>query len=181
VVVEEVPAVREWTIPLPWTSPPLTLNARKVKAVRMIGWVEARRWRIPELARCEVQLVYAPRDSRVRDEDNLVATLKPLCDGLVDAGVVPDDGPAFMAKPTPRIAAPQRPPALWLVVTELPALTVEELVERGSLGSRSAREARASVSPTDAARVVSRARQISRDECPWSGGCACPVDGWCAG
>lgn len=45
----------------------------------------------------------------------------PLCDGLVDAGVVPDDSPEYMRKAMPRIAAPEYPGRLWLVVTELGA------------------------------------------------------------
>jgi crossover junction endodeoxyribonuclease RusA len=119
--------VREWTMSLPWSRPPLSLNDRLPwqtrhrlsVQVRQAAAMLARHHRIPPISRCEVRLLYAPRDGRVRDEDGLVATLKPLCDGLVDAGVVPDDGPAFMLKPSPRVIAPQRPPALWLVVREL--------------------------------------------------------------
>lgn len=121
--------MREWTIVLPWDKPPLSLNdrmhyqskAKWTRMIRTVAWAEALRHRIPALARCRVQLVYAPRDGRVRDEDNLTATAKPLYDGIVDAAVVPDDGPVFMLKPTPRIVAPSQPPRLWLVVTELPA------------------------------------------------------------
>ena len=116
---------------LPWPRPPLSLNDRLQwqarhrlnVQVRQAAAVLARHHRIPPMGRCEVRLLYAPRDGRVRDEDNLVATLKPLCDGLVDAGVVPDDGPRFMLKPSPRVIAPQRPSALWLVVRELEPLS----------------------------------------------------------
>ncbi len=119
--------MRDWVIPLPWEKPPLSLNQRLhwrvkhqwTKVLRQIAAVEVRRHGIPGLVRCRVQLAWAPPDRRVRDEDNLVATLKPLCDGLVDAGVVPDDGPAWMDKPTPMIVAPRRPPVLWLVVSEV--------------------------------------------------------------
>lgn len=121
--------MREWTVSLPWQSPPLSLNdrmhyklkARWTKTVRGTAFFLARQARIPELARVEVQLLYAPRDGRRRDEDNLVATLKPLCDGLVDAQVVADDDPAHMVKLIPRILPPQRPPAMWLRIRELEA------------------------------------------------------------
>lgn len=43
------------------------------------------------LDRIEVQPVFTFRTRRRRDTDNLVAMLKPLLDGLVDANVVPDD------------------------------------------------------------------------------------------
>jgi len=123
---------RVWEIPLPWSSPPITLNtsfgnryakARAVRTVRNTACLLARNHRIPPLAACSVQLTYEPRDSRRRDADNLVGLLKPLCDGLVDGGVVGDDTPELMAKPTPVIlpansAATVR---LRLVVTELEA------------------------------------------------------------
>ena len=46
-----------------------------------------------------------PRDRLRRDQDNLVPTLKPCIDGLVDAGVIPDDTPEYVS---------------WRVVIDLP-------------------------------------------------------------
>ena len=43
------------------------------------------------------------KDHRRRDADNLIATLKPFADGLVDAGLTPDDTPSFMTKHMPVI------------------------------------------------------------------------------
>ena len=131
VVVIAVGDLRSWVLVLPWERPPLSLNDRMhwqvrgswVRNVRDAAHLLAIQARVPALARCRVELVYAPRDRRTRDSDNLVATLKPLCDGLVDAGVVPDDSPGFMVKPMPRIVAPQRPARLELLITELPAVS----------------------------------------------------------
>ena len=118
---------RVWTISLPWQRPPLHLNdrthwaakAKLTAMVRKTAWTLARANRVPTLDRCEVTLIWAPPDRRTRDADNLVATLKPLCDGLVDANIVPDDTPWFMVKHMPRITSPMRPSAMWLVVREL--------------------------------------------------------------
>lgn len=126
----EARRAREWTLDLPWPNPPLTLNQRghwrtKHTAIRQVRYAAAtlaRQQQIPTLARCQVELWWEPADNRRRDADNLVATLKPLCDGLVDAGIVPDDVPAFMVKAMPEIGSPRRPPRLWLLITELPAL-----------------------------------------------------------
>jgi crossover junction endodeoxyribonuclease RusA len=117
-----------WVIRLPWTAPPLSLNdrsrshwpsTRKRRQVRGIARVLAHQAGVPALEACVVQLHYVPRDRRRRDTDNLVATLKPLADGLVDAGVVTDDTPQLMSKPEPRIEAPDsRDPHLYLVITE---------------------------------------------------------------
>lgn len=57
---------------------------------------------------CQVTLHYRPRDNRRRDADNLVPTLKALCDGLVDAGLVPDDTPNYMHKHMPVIHPAER-------------------------------------------------------------------------
>ena len=100
------------TIVLPWTKPLLNLNsrqhwaakARDTDAVRSVTAMLCR-----DLAKAEkvrVVLSYTPRDKRRRDADNLVGMLKPICDGIVDAGVVPDDTPDFMIKEMPVIKPP---------------------------------------------------------------------------
>lgn len=121
-----------WTVDLPWSRPPLSLNDRqnwRVKArntadVRQqVAWA-VRAAGVPSLPSCGVILTYAPRDARRRDADNLVATLKVACDAMVDAGVVPDDTPDLMRKEMPRIAAPVKGGRLWLTITDLTAEVV---------------------------------------------------------
>ncbi len=125
---------------LPWTAPPLTMNgsrgasraaafahARKVREMRSAVVTLAQVYDLPRgVSRVTVQLHYRPRDNRRRDTDNLVATLKPLCDGLAAGtakhpgyGMVPDDIPAYMAKPEPIIHPAERGKAgaLWLEIT----------------------------------------------------------------
>ena len=88
----------EWVLDLPFTKQ-LSLNDRMHWAVKMKATKEwrdaalvlARHHRIPACKRILVELHYLPRTNQRRDPDNLVASLKPLVDGLVDAGVVPDD------------------------------------------------------------------------------------------
>ena len=50
-------------------------------------------------------------------------TLKALCDGIVDAGIVKDDAPTFMVKDMPVLHEPASTSGLkarlWLVVTVL--------------------------------------------------------------
>lgn len=55
------------------------------------------------LEHCVAQYVwYVPNRIR-RDEDNIVLSAKPLFDGLVDFGLVPDDTPEHMTKLMPLI------------------------------------------------------------------------------
>lgn len=92
-----------------YVRPPLTANQRLhwrkkasiTAAVRESTRLLARH--IPDLGRCEVTLTWFVTDRRRRDADNVVPTLKAMCDGLVDAGVVADDVPAVMVKHMPVI------------------------------------------------------------------------------
>jgi crossover junction endodeoxyribonuclease RusA len=118
--------VRTWTVRLStYTKPPLSLNDRMhwrkksaiTKDVRTDIWFQAKEV-VPPCAAAVVELHYVPRDARRRDRDNLVATLKPCMDGLVDAGVIPDDTPEYLTW-TVHIDPPNRAdPHLYLLVKE---------------------------------------------------------------
>ena len=82
------------------------VKAREVAQVRKDVCTLAKAAKIPALVRIVVELHYAPRDSRRRDALNLVATLKPCEDGIVDAGVVPDDTAEFVVPTMPVIDPP---------------------------------------------------------------------------
>jgi crossover junction endodeoxyribonuclease RusA len=101
--------VTVYTIHFPYTSPPLTLNQRlnryakasTTRQLRDLTRIKARD--IPPLGHCMVLLTWFVTDKTRRDVDNIVATLKVMCDGLVDADVVEDDTPYFMKKLMPEI------------------------------------------------------------------------------
>lgn len=122
---------REWRLDLPYRTPPLSLNgargnhyaqARTVKQVRQLAHLQCLAQKIPALGRCTIELHYAPTDNRRRDPHNLVATLKSIEDGIVDAGVVPDDTPEYVPPTTPVIDPPTgKPGRLYVVVRELVA------------------------------------------------------------
>ena len=66
-----------------------------------------------------VELVWFVTDKRRRDADNPVLTLKALCDGLVDAEIVPDDTPEYMTKLPVRIEyRPKVAAGMALVIRE---------------------------------------------------------------
>lgn len=98
-----------------WPKPPLNANQRmhwapKGKLTRTIRDETARLAReanIPETSTVTVQLAWVVTDKRRRDSDNIYPTFKAMCDGLVDAGIVPDDTPAFMDKRAPIIRLEQ--------------------------------------------------------------------------
>jgi crossover junction endodeoxyribonuclease RusA len=122
---------REWNLPLPFTRP-LNMNDRHgnwQQAHRLkTAWFDAalvlaRRERIPTLEHFTVVLHYAPRVKRVRDPENLTASVKPLVDGLVKAHVARGDDPRYYTPTTPVIhGATGEPGRLWLVVLDLAAV-----------------------------------------------------------
>lgn len=94
-----------------YTKPPLTANQRLhwgtranlTSALRDETRLRAKAACIPALGRCDVSLIWAVTTKHRRDADNVVPTLKAMCDGLVDAGVVTDDTPDLMVKHMPVI------------------------------------------------------------------------------
>lgn len=109
-------------------APPLSGNgrlhpkarARMTRTVRQAVREQAETLGIPPACFVTVTLHYVPGDRRRRDTDNLVATLKPAADGLVDAGVIPDDTPTWCHKHMPVIHPGPGPRRLWLVADVWP-------------------------------------------------------------
>lgn len=94
-----------------WASPPIHLNqsgghwakkSTKVADVRRAGYFAAVN-KLRDLEHVTAQLVWWVNTKTKRDTDNVVPTLKALCDGVVDAGVVKDDNPRYMTKPEVQI------------------------------------------------------------------------------
>lgn len=94
-----------------WKKPPLSLNDRAHwrtryetgKSIREAVALSHRNLGPSPSGHVTVRMVWWVNTRGVRDEDNPVATLKPMCDGLVDAGLVPDDSPKYMTKLPVRI------------------------------------------------------------------------------
>lgn len=86
------------------------VEARLKKQWRDTVHLMCRSAKIPPCGHILVALHYAPAMSRRRDPDNLVASLKPACDGIVDAGVIPDDTSEFVTRDMPVIEAPIKLP-----------------------------------------------------------------------
>lgn len=99
----------EWTLHFDYSSAPLTANARlhhhqRARLVRKVrGETLDLADGIGHLGRCRVTLTWFVTTKHRRDVDNIVPTLKAMCDGLVDAGLVEDDTPEFMEKVMPAI------------------------------------------------------------------------------
>lgn len=98
-----------WVMKYPWEKLPLSMNdrdhyapkAKKTAAVRKAAAVAFAG--IPPQEWVRVEMIWWVNTRHRRDDENCVATLKPWCDGLVDAGLVPDDTPEWMEKVMPKI------------------------------------------------------------------------------
>lgn len=96
------------TIPLPSTR--LSPNLRKhwadfrsaVRAGRKEGWYWFRRWKPADWKPVPVRinvLYHCPKSAagyKPRDIENAIAAMKPMIDGMVDAGVIPDDSSRWL-------------------------------------------------------------------------------------
>ncbi len=110
-------------------SRPLNLNhrehwavkAKRVREVRELARRLAIAEGVPPLRKISVELHYCPRDKRRRDPLNLVAMLKPIEDGLVDAKIIPDDNPEYLEPLMPKIDAhnTQTSKRLYFVIREI--------------------------------------------------------------
>lgn len=124
----EPPARRVYEVDVPMLgrppSPPLTANlrlhwrarhARSKKVRHAVAW-HARALGLGRVARLTATLHYQPGDNRPRDPSNLMPTQKPAVDGLVDAGLVPDDTPEFVHERVPVIHPGRGERRLWLEI-----------------------------------------------------------------
>lgn len=132
-----------------WAKPPLSLNDRPKHWRARADEIAEVRELAAELCRQQIDagalgvlepvvatLVWYAPDRRARDADNPVATLKPVCDGLVDAGLVPDDTPEWIDKRPVRIVYRKGEPGVELHIET----RAEVLVRAGqaviSMGSK---------------------------------------------
>ena len=118
---------RTWTITLPPGLKMLSLNGRyhwserdrRNKAFMKAAWAMALQAKIPRLDRVIVTAEYQPPDRRARDADNIALAAKSGIDGLVKAGVLPDDDSSHVLRVECRIGEPYPRGRLVLHVTEI--------------------------------------------------------------
>lgn len=93
---------------------------REVKQWRELvaGLARAHRGPGPPWPRARVRITR--RSAKEPDADNLVASMKPILDGLVVAGVIPDDSPKHVELEVVWEAAPPGSGEVHLRVTALP-------------------------------------------------------------
>lgn len=115
-----------WTFQLP-IEKPMSMNdrlhwaekGRQTKEIRDAVHMLCRSKRVPKCQKISVHLVWFPGPLiRRRDPLNLVATLKAVEDGVVQAGVVPDDTPEFVTSVMPRIGVSPVPKGQIYVTIE---------------------------------------------------------------
>jgi crossover junction endodeoxyribonuclease RusA len=96
-------------------------KAQKVAQVREWSALAASEAHIPPMQFCSVVMLWTVPDKKRRDEENPMPDFKAACDGLVDAGVVPDDTPQYMAKFMPVITYEKGVAAVRFEVTGIAA------------------------------------------------------------
>lgn len=118
---------RTWTVALPVGFPLLNANQRQhwrtkakiTRNIRIAAMFCAKNVRVPALARAQIVAEYRPPNRRRRDVHNLYPSAKAAVDGLVDAGVLPDDSDAYLVGPDMRLGEVEPGGRLLLHITEL--------------------------------------------------------------
>lgn len=100
-------------------------RARSAKHWRTLAHYTAKLDDIPALRRVRITAVLTRRTLGRADEDNDRARLKPLTDGLVDAGILPNDTRGFIEW-GPCTEAKGRPGVRLIVEALEPASTSQE-------------------------------------------------------
>ena len=122
--------MRTWTIVDHSTDRPLTMNAlvnlnrfawaKHTRETRGRWWLLAREASIPPLAAATITVTPLHRDGRSpQDVGAMAPHVKAVVDGLIDAGVLPDDDPTHLHAITyrgPRVCGHN---GLELVITEV--------------------------------------------------------------
>lgn len=109
-------------------------KAELVKVIRNAAWATARHNGIPALERAHIYFVIHPNTTKRqtdknkrRDPGNWAPSAKAAVDGLVDAGVLPDDDSTHLIGPDPRIGEPVDGSQLVLWITDLDQISPEHL------------------------------------------------------
>ena len=118
---------RTYTVELPAGMPLVNANKRMhrmrqadlTKAIRAAACVLARKADVPAMKRARIVCQYRPPDRRRRDVHNLYPSAKAAVDGLVDAGVLPDDSDRYLIGPDMRVGEVVPMGQLILHITEL--------------------------------------------------------------
>lgn len=127
---------KPWRLELPAETKLINANDRMhpakrasfVKVIRQAAWAMARHHKLPALERAHVFYVVHPdTKGRRRDPGNWSPSAKAAVDGLVDAGVLPDDDHTRLLGPDPRIGEPIKGAQLVLWITDLDQISPEHL------------------------------------------------------
>lgn len=120
-----MPRTEVWTLIPEWTETLDSMNARPHWAVRAKSTERNRQWAmnaataalIPPLEHAIVEMVWTVPTRLRRDAENPMYDFKAMCDGLVDAGILPDDVPKYMTKLMPRVEYVKGEKRVELIIT----------------------------------------------------------------
>jgi crossover junction endodeoxyribonuclease RusA len=96
---------------------------RRSQALKQAAWALAKQAKIPPLGRVAVIVEYRPPDRRHRDAENIcITSAKAAIDGIVQAGVLPDDEcPRYVSRIACTIGEPYPKGMLVLYLIEVGA------------------------------------------------------------
>lgn len=94
-------------------------RAQIIATIRQLTWAAAFNARTPRFERCHAEVtLYFARAGRRDTADNMVGAVKPIWDGLRDAGVLADDDAAHLTVNRLTLAMDAKHPRVEIVLRE---------------------------------------------------------------
>lgn len=125
------PTCTAWIIPLGALDKVLTANAERtkhwtyrsriVKTWRDGSNVMCRALKIPAMDRAVIHIAWNPPDKNRRDAANAYPTCKGIVDGIVDAGVLPDDDSRHCDGPYMHMGPISKPASMTVAIIPIEA------------------------------------------------------------
>ena len=96
------------------------VNREVARTWRHLAATTARAAGIPPMGRARIVVTFHKATANRYDPGNLAPVSKAIVDGLVDAGVLPDDSHEYVVGPDHRAGAKTTTPHVVVTITELP-------------------------------------------------------------
>ena len=96
-----------------------SVNREVARTWRRLAVAAARLQGIPTMRRAHIVVTFHKATNRRYDPGNLAPVSKAIVDGLVDAGVFPDDSHEYVVGPDHRAGAKTATPHVVVTITEL--------------------------------------------------------------
>lgn len=96
-----------------------SVNREVARYWRQVAAITARNANIPPMGRAHITVTFHKATARRYDPGNLAPVSKAIVDGIVDAGILPDDSSEYLVGPDHRAGQKTDTPHVTVSITEM--------------------------------------------------------------